>query len=230
MIRRRQFLVTLAAGTALASCAGMGGLGSMGVNLVDAIKRLLGISAKNGLAKLASSGGFLNNTATKIGLSDVLGNNGSAVMLMLNQFGVLGGIEQRINQAAESAVAKVAPWVADSISSLSIADAQAVINGPGDAGTNLLKAAISSRLQSELGGAVGGALKALDVLGPLAGAAGINLGGLNMGGLNLGSLTNGLTGKVSNAIFGAIADEERAIRANPQATGDPLIIAAFGRK
>jgi Protein of unknown function (DUF4197) len=221
-MNRRALVASMLAGTALASCAS---IGSMGVNLVDAIKRLLGISAKNGLAKLASQGGFLNNAASKIGLGDVLGgSNGSAAMLVLSQLGVLGGIEAKVNQAAESAVGKIAPWVADSISGLSIADANAIINGPGDAATNLLKTAISSRLQSELGGAVGGALQALNVLGPLAGMAGINIGGLN-----LGNLTQGVTGKASNAIFNAIASEERAIRANPSATGDPLIIAAFGR-
>jgi hypothetical protein len=108
------------------------------------------------------------------------------------------------------------------VKDMSIADAASIINGPGDAATNLLKTAVGNKLQSELGGLVGGALQAMNVLGPVMGAAGINLGGLN-----LGNLTNGVTQKAGNVIFGSIANEERAIRANPQATGNSTIIAAF---
>jgi hypothetical protein len=226
-LNRRSFVTTsvaaLAASSSLSACAGMGGLG--GVNLVEAIKQLLLLSSQRGLTKLASDGGFLNNAAAKIGMGDVLGNgNMGAALAVLNQFGVLGGVENGLNRAAEQAAGKIAPWVADGVKGMSIGDAAAIVNGPGDAATNLLKTAIGNKLQSELGGLVGGALQALNVLGPLIGAAGINLGGLN-----LGNLTQGVTQKAGNVIFGAIADEERLIRANPMATGNSTIIAAFGR-
>jgi hypothetical protein len=218
---RRGFVLAALATSSLTACASMGGLG--GVNLVEAIKQLLLLSTQRGLSSLASDGGFLNNAAAKIGMSDVLGNgNMGAALAVLNQLGVLGGVETGLNRAAEQAAGKIAPWIADGVKGMSINDAASIINGPGDAATNLLKTAIGNKLQSELGGLVGGALQAMNVLGPIMGAAGINIGGLN-----LGNLTNGVTQKASNVIFGAIANEERAIRANPQSTGNATIIAAF---
>ncbi len=218
---RRKFILAALTTSSLSACAGMGGLG--GVNLVDAIKQLLLLSTQRGLGKLASDGGFLNNAAAKIGMGDVLANgNMGTALAVLNQLGVLGGVERGLNAAAEQAAGKIAPWIADGVKGMSINDAASIINGPGDAATNLLKTAIGNKLQGELGGLVGGALQALNVLGPVMGAVGINIGGLN-----LGNLTNGVTQKASAAIFGAIANEERAIRANPQATGNADIIAAF---
>jgi Protein of unknown function (DUF4197) len=227
LFNRRSFVLTTAAtilaSSSLSGCAGMGGLG--GVNLVEAIKQLLLLSTQRGLGKLAGDGGFLNNAAAKIGMGDVLNNgNMGTALAVLNQLGVLNGVENGLNRAAEQAAGKIAPWVADGVKGMSISDAASIVNGPGDAATNLLKTAIGNKLQTELGGLVGGALQALNVLGPLMGAAGINLGGLN-----LGDLTRGVTQKAGNAIFGAIADEERFIRANPAATGNAAIIAAFGR-
>jgi Protein of unknown function (DUF4197) len=225
MDRRHFVLASLATSTfaasSLTACTGMGGLGS--VNLVEAIKQLLLLSTQRGLGKLASDGGFLNNAAAKIGMGDALGSNKmGAVLAVLNQLGVLGGVETGLNRAAEQAAGKIAPWIADGVKGMNISDAASIINGSGDAATNLLKTAIGNKLQGELGGLVGGALQTLNVLGPLMGAAGINIGGLN-----IGDLVGGVTNKAGNAIFGAIANEERAIRANPQASGNATIIAAF---
>jgi Protein of unknown function (DUF4197) len=221
IMNRRHFVLATLATSSLTACASTGGLG--GINLVEAIKQLLLLSTQRGLGKLASDGGFLNNAANKIGIGDVL-NNGKmgTALAVLNQLGVLNGVETGLNRAAEQAAGKIAPWIADGVKSMSIADAASIINGPGDAATNLLKIALGNKLQSELGGLVGGAVQALNVLGPLMGAVGINLGGLN-----LGDLTGSLTQKAGNVIFSAIANEERTIRANPQATGNASIIAAF---
>jgi hypothetical protein len=224
MLTRRYMVAGLLAGTTLAGCASFG---AGGLDLVAAIKRLLGIASKNAMARLASPGGFLDNAATRIGLGDILGGRAGSALLVLNQLGVLSAVEGRLNRAAESAAGKVAPWIAEGVQGLAIQDAAAIINGPGDGATQLLKAAVMNRLRQEVSGALGGAFQALDVLGPLAGAAGINIGALGLGGLNVASLTQGATDRISDAVFGSIAREEQAIRANPAATGDPLIIAAF---
>jgi hypothetical protein len=223
-LQRRSFILAALATTSLSACANMGGLG--GTNLVEAIKQLLLLSTQRSLSKLGSEGGFLNNAAAKIGMGDVLNSNsmGSALALM-NQLGLLNGVERGINKAAEQAAGKIAPWIADGVKSMSITDAASIINGPGDAATNLLKTAVGNKLQGELGGIIGGAMQTMNVLGPL-----MNTVGINIGGLNLGDITAGVTQKASNAIFGAIANEERAIRANPLETGNADIIGAFGRR
>ena len=47
-------------------------------------------------------------------------------------------------------------------------------------------------------------------------------------GIDFASLRDDVSTKASNAIYRAIAREESAIRANPQATNDPLLIGVFG--
>jgi hypothetical protein len=44
----------------------------------------------------------------------------------------------------------------------------------------------------------------------------------------MGSLAQDITKKADDAIWAAIGLEESNIRANPQATNDPLLIGVFG--
>lgn len=46
-------------------------------------------------------------------------------------------------------------------------------------------------------------------------------------GIDFAGLRDDVTQKASDGIYRAIATEEAAIRANPSATGDPLLIALF---
>jgi hypothetical protein len=219
MLTRRNLL---AAGTVLplAGCATMGGLGA---NLSGAIQELLKLASTRAVSKLGTEGGLLNNVASKIGLDQALGGvNLGPVLQTMNQLGLLGGLERRINQAAERGIAAVGPFITDSINGLSIKDAQSIINGGGDAATQFMKAAIANQVADRLGGNVSGALQALDVVGQLAGIAGLNLGNVS-----LGNLAKNITGKASDVLFAAIGSEERAIRANPAASGSELIKQVF---
>jgi len=47
-------------------------------------------------------------------------------------------------------------------------------------------------------------------------------------GVDVGGVASNLAGNVNNAIWREIGVEEGAIRANPRATNDPLLIGVFG--
>jgi hypothetical protein len=111
--------------------------------------------------------------------------------------------------------------VADAITSVSIADAAAIISGGPTAATDLLQSAMGDALLTSMIPGIDGGLKLFDnavVTEALRAATGIDLAGL----------TRDVSGKASRAIYRAIGSEERAIRANPQATNDTLLIAVFG--
>jgi Protein of unknown function (DUF4197) len=109
----------------------------------------------------------------------------------------------------------------DAITSLSVEDALAVVRGGSSAATDKLSQALGTRLFEAMLPGVGDGLKLFDsgvVTQALKVATGIDFAGLR----------DDVTRKASDGIYRAIGREEAAIRANPQATGDPLIMAVFG--
>jgi len=47
-------------------------------------------------------------------------------------------------------------------------------------------------------------------------------------GIDISGLGQDISRKAADGVYAAMGREEAAIRANPQATGDPIIIGAFG--
>lgn len=216
------------AALAVAGCAtGMGG-----TDLLAAVKRLLGLATTNGLAKLGA-GGLADAVARGAGLSEAIGGmvgNGTAgqVVAVLDRLGVMRSVERKVAASVSGLADKAAPLLLDQIGTLSADDARQVINGSSDAATVLLRAAVGNRLKNLLLPEVSRALAGVNLLGDLAPA--LSIAGINSPGLNLDALASRVTGTVGDSVFAAIAAEERAIRANPQSTGDPLLIRVFGQK
>jgi hypothetical protein len=230
-LSRRSVTTGLLVGFAVtgAGCASVGG---MGADLVEAVRRLLGLSARNGLAKLGA-GGLVDAVAKGAGIGDALGGmlgGGTAgrVVQVLNQVGLMKGVERKIAQSAGGLVDKAVPFILDQVGTLSVADAKSIINGSGDAATVLLRAAIGNRLKSLLLPEVNSALAASGLAGDMAGV--LALAGVAPDRFNLAGLADRVGTTVDNSLFGAIAAEERLIRANPQATGDPLLIKVFSQR
>jgi hypothetical protein len=49
-----------------------------------------------------------------------------------------------------------------------------------------------------------------------------------MTGVDVGGMANTFAGKIDDVIWGEIGREEAAIRADPRATRDPVLIGVFG--
>lgn len=228
-LSRRALLALGASALAVAGCATAG---NMTASAIDAIKKLLGLSSRKALAKLGA-GGLADVVAKGAGLGKVLGgalgdSTAGQVVAVMDRLGLMKGVERKMASAVNSVADKAAPFIVDQIGVLAVNDAMAVVNGPSDAATQLLKSAIAGKLSDFLSPQIGTALSSVGALGELQTALG--LAGAPAGALNINALATRLTTLVGEGIFEAIATEERAIRLDPGATGDKDIIAVFGRK
>lgn len=219
-MERRQFL---SGGSALALLAVSGCSQGLGFSLTEAIRRLLSLSSQRALARLMAPGGFYDSQIARITLPDQLGGSGGGSLLsrVLLSSVVRDRLLRQVNRAAEKGAERAAPVIADAIMSTSPQDAAAIIKAVGTpAATNLLQQHMGTALISAMLPGVDDGLKLFDnqaVTEALRVATGIDFAGLR----------DDVTRKASNAIFAEMGKEEMAIRADPRATGDPVLIAAF---
>jgi hypothetical protein len=214
----------LAAGLALPlltlpGCAsGLGGFG-----LEDAIRRLLTFSSQRAFARLLTDDGFFQDDLARVQLPSQLGGTGitRALAVALGTSAVQDRLLRLVNHAAADAADAAAPVVYDSIRTMSIADAVSLVRGGPTAATDFLQRAMGDAIVDAMFPEVGEALRIADsgLIGRvLQTASGIDFTGLQAD----------VSRKAASGIYRAIGREEQAIRANPQATGDPVLIGVFG--
>lgn len=202
----------------LPGCAGTGGF-----SLVEAIRRLLTLSSQRAFASLMQENGFFDSQVARISLPDRLGGSTATgiVSALLTTEAFRSRLTRQVNRAAEKGAALAAPIVTDAITSLSVEDALSVVRGGPSAATDKLGSALGSRLVDAMLPGVSDGLKLFD--------SGVVTQALKLAtGIDFAGLRDDVSRKASDGIYKAIAREESAIRANPQATGDPLLIAVFG--
>ncbi|MFM6852575.1 MAG: DUF4197 domain-containing protein [Sphingopyxis sp.] len=204
---------------ALGGCAGMGGLG--GVSLVQAIQRLLSLSSQRAFAALLQPGGFYDNQVARIALPARLAGGGGLLTQLLSTAAVRDRLARSLNSAAERGAERAAPVVATAITSLSVADAMAIVRGGPTAATALLEGQLGSGLISAMFPGIGDALRLTsdDVVSRALRAA---------TGYDVANLARDVADGANRGIWNAMGVEEGRIRANPQSTNDPLLIGVFG--
>ncbi|MDZ3833558.1 MAG: DUF4197 domain-containing protein [Sphingopyxis sp.] len=216
---RRTLLSVLATAPLLAlpGCASVPGF-----SLTDAVRELLTLSSQRAFAMLLQPGGFYDSEVARIDLPPQLGGPGATSvisrLLMSNLF--KDRLIRQVNSAAEKGAERAAPLVADAIRSISIADAAAIIRGGPTAATDLLERAMGDSLVGAMFPGIEQGLRLADhaiVTEALRIATGINFQGL----------ARDISNRARDAVYHAIGAEEAAIRANPRATGNPLLIGAF---
>ncbi len=197
--------------------------GGMRLSLIDAIKRLLSLSSQRAFAGLLRENGFLDSAVSRIDLPSSLGGSqASTIAGAIISSGVFKSrLTRQVNRAAEKGAELAAPTIADAILGLGINDATKIVSGGGSAATDLLKAAMGNALVTRMIPGVETGLKLFD-------SAIVTEALRNVTGINFAGLRDDITQKASDGIYRAIGREETAIRANPQETGDPLLIGVFG--
>jgi hypothetical protein len=204
---------------ALPGCTGMGGF-----DLTEAIRRMLTLSSQRAFARLLAEDGFYDDQLARVTLPDQIGGSRSSAIVraLLSTSAVRNRLLRVLNDAAAEGAERAAPLVTDAIRSFSVADALSIIRAAnGDAATQALRGQMGDALVTAMVPEVGTALRVAN--DPLVGqvlraATGIDVSGLGQD----------ISRKASDGIYAAIGREEAAIRANPRATGDPIIIGAFG--
>lgn len=195
--------------------------------IVRGLKEALAKGAQGAVAKLGKEGGFLNNTAVKIPMPASL----AKVEKALRQFGQDKYADQFVatmNQAAEKAVPEAAAILGDAIRDMTLEDAQAILKGPDDAATQYFRKKSEARLTerfkpivtqaTDQAGVTSAYKQMVKKAGPLVSMLG---GGAE-------DLDGYVTQKSLDGLFKMVAEEEKAIRANPVARTTDLLKKVFG--
>lgn len=216
MVARRAFL----AGTATTGLLLLPGCQSLGgFSMIDTIRRLLNVSSKNAFAKLTAPGGFWDSEVARFDLPELF-TGGGAIKTLLTSGPFRTGLQKGLNTVAEKGAERAAPVVYDAIKGVSIGDAVGILRGGPTAATSFLRAEMGPALINAM---IPGLSDALRVSGdPVLGQAIRALSGVDVG-----QVAQSVANKADNSIWYQIGAEESAIRANPQSTNDPLLIAAL---
>lgn len=213
---RRRILAGTAALLVLPACTttGLGGL----PNLAGVLKDLLGISAERAFARLAAPDGFMGDELVRLGLPDELA--GGVAAALLSTPAIRDRLLQQINGAASLAARTAEPIVADAISDLSFADANAVLRGGPTAATDVLRTRIAGSLSERLTDSVTQGLRIGDaeIVTRIVSA---------VSGFDLNAMSARVSDAATGSIFRAIGREEAAIREDPSSTNNPALIAAL---
>ncbi len=207
-------------GGSLAGCTSLPGFG-----LTEAIRRLLSRASGNALNALMAPGGFYDSELNRLEIPPVLGSDraGTVVSTILGSAPFRRRLERELNYAAQDGARRAAPLVADAVRNVGISNALDIIDGGPSAASEFLRGSMGMSLVEAMVPAIGDAMRLANdqvVAEALRAATGINLAGLS----------REVSSRADTAIWRAIGREEAAIRANPQATNDPVLIGVFGTR
>ncbi len=215
---RRTILAGMLAGGVLTlpGCSTMSGF-----SLVDAVRRLLFLSSSRAFARLTADGGFWDQSVQQLGLESFMGSRGNVLGSILTSTIFKNRLDRAFADVAEKASDRAAPVVTDAVRVIGMENAVALVRGGPTSATAYLRGQMGNALVETMVPEVGQALRIAQE--PLVGELLASLTGVDVSGV-----ANTFSGKVNDVIWNEIGLEEAAIRANPRATNDPLIIGVFG--
>ena len=220
LFHRRKFLAGLGvAGGALVLPGCASGFG--GFSFTDAISRLLFLSTGRAFDRMTQPGGFWDQQVAALGFDQFLGARGGVLNRILTSALFKDRLAHALAPIAFDAAERAAPVVADTVRTIGFANAVDLIRGGPTAATGFLRQGMGNRLIDAMVPQVGQGLRLAN--DPIVGQA---LAALT--GVDVPQVARNFTARVDDVIWNEIGNEEAAIRANPQATRDPLIIGAFG--
>jgi hypothetical protein len=203
---------------ALPGCMTVGDVAGPGLG--EAIRRLLTISSQRAFTRLLTEEGFFADELARVDLPDELGRSGAIASTLLRTPVVQDRLLRVMNRAAAEAAEAAAPVVYERISNMTISDAAALVRGGPTAATSFLQQQLGTAIVDAMFPGVGSALRLFDngVINQVVQAA---------TGLNFPALQRHVASEAATGIYRAIAREEAAIRADPRATGDPVLARLF---
>ena len=219
MSHRRAFIAgSIATVTTLAlpGCATTGPF-----SFTEAIRRLLVLSSERAFVRLTAPGGFWDQQVAQVGLNRFFGNRGNVLGNILTSTLFKNRMEDVVADIAVDASYRAAPIVADTVRTIGWANAVGLIRGGPTAASAFLRQEMGEQLILAMLPEIGQAMRIAE--DPLMGQL---LSGLT--GVDVQGVASTFDREVDDAIWGEIGREEAAIRADPGATRDPVLIGAFG--
>ena len=216
-VARRTFLAGVAATGALA----LAGCNSMpAFSLTEAIRRLLTRASRAAFARLTAPGGFYDNELARLDLPEVFGRRGGVLQNILTSAAFKSRLQREFNHIAERGARRAAPLVADAVRLIGIDNARDLIRGGPMAATLFLRQAMAGRLIEVMVPELGDGMRMAS--DPIVGQALAVLTGVDVG-----TIARSLSARADEAIWGEIGRQEAEIRAHPESTNDPVLIAAL---
>ena len=180
------------------------------------------------VARLGVSDGFLKNPRTTIPLPPALQKVERGLRL-LGRGGDADALRLAINRAAETAVSEARPLLKEALSGMTVADANAILSGGDDAGTQYFRRTTTTSLTEKFKPSVANAIAKLKVSALYEQYAG-EAAALGLVRNEDARLDDYLTDKALAGLYTVMADEERAIRNDPSGQTNALIRKAFGAR
>jgi len=178
------------------------------------------------IGMLGAPNGFLANPKYTIPLPSAL-EKADRALRMIGMSGDADELKVAMNHAAEMAVADAKPVFKQAAQRMTVADAKGILTGGETSATQYFRQATSAELVTRFKPIVARATAKLKLRGlydQYAGKA-AQVGLISSQDANLNDY---VTAKALDGLFGAIAEEERAIRANPMGQASSLIKKVFG--
>lgn len=234
----RDTLRTVAAATASNPAANQALSNS---EVVAGLKEALASGATQAVNQLGRNNGFWDSSQYRIPLPASLARYETTAR-QLGQGERIDAFQLSLNRAAEAAVPVAADLLGESIRNMTLADAQALLAGGDDAATQYFRRTAGSALRArflplvstqtdqvgvtrrykELTSLSNGRAAGLTTLaGQLGVGTGIDANALDLDGY--------VTDRALEALFTAMAEQEKQIRTNPAARGSELLRKVFAR-
>jgi len=199
-----------------ASGAGLSGISNK--DQIGSLKQALTQGAETAVRNLAKENGYLGNDKVRIPLPDSLQKADNA----LRKFGMGKYADELVtsmNRAAEAAVPEAKNLLVSAVRNMTVADAKTILTGGNDAATRYFRskteAALSGKFQPIIGKAMQ-KVKVAEKYDQFAGK-GVKLGLVEE---RDAKLNDYITRRALDGLFLMMAEQEKAIRANPlEATG-----------
>ena len=190
------------------------------------IKEALSKGAEMAVSQLGKQDGFMGDSRVKIQLPESL-RTAEKMMRTMGMGKQADELVETMNRAAESAVVEAKPILVNAVKNMSMDDAKGLLTGGDDAATQYFKRTTSAPLGEKFLPIVKQATaktQLSDKYNQYAGKAS-KLGLLSEKDANLDAY---VTQKALDGLFLMIAEQEKAIRKDPMATGSKLLQAVFG--
>lgn len=219
-INRRMVLGASAASVALLALPGCVG-GAPVYDMTEVIRRLLLRATDNAFVRLTEDGGYWDEQVGRLGLANLLGTRGDVISRILTSAVFKDRLEETFADIAVEGSYVAAPIVRDAVRVIGWRNALDLVRGSPSAASDALRGEMGMQLVDAMVPELGSAIRIAQdpLVAELVRAA---------TGTDIGGMASRLASGIDDAIWTEIAREEAAIRANPQATGDALLIGVFG--
>jgi hypothetical protein len=196
--------------------------------VASGLKEALSVGTKNAVNLLSAQNGYFGNEAVKILLPENIRKVGDALRVAGYQKEV-DAFVLSMNRAAEKAAPKAADIFAGAIQSMSIDDAQKILNGGNTAATEYFKSKTSSKLFDAFKPDISQSMNEVGVTKAYKAMTDRYTSMMPFGKIDSLDLDKYVTDKSLDGLFTMVGQEESKIRTNPAARTTDLLKQVFGK-